>query len=258
MHLFALPARLGSLGITYLTKSCEALYLASVSITNSLASLISAQENIYPNEYINAQLTAKSDLKKKQRIYKLKLLVQLRILYQHTCKGPCLWPRKRGPQAGSLPTRLRNLVSLYTSVPFGMPLRSDMADCFCIAHLIVPVAPPFLCSMPCPVPKEGFLLYVTMIKVRDLTAKSMTEVYHDVHVEYLQPVTAEVLAGASSISTDGARLDVAVKGFWGGRHEQAFFDIRVFNPLAKSNNLPILSCYHKHENEKNPVDTSNG
>ena len=65
--LFALPARLGGLGITNLTKSCEALYLASVSITNPLASLISAQENICPYECINAQLSANSDVKKKRR-----------------------------------------------------------------------------------------------------------------------------------------------------------------------------------------------
>ena len=95
--------------------------------------------------------------------------------------------------------------------------------------------------------------------MRDLTAKAMTEVCHDVCVEpHLQPVTGELLAGASSISTDGARLDVAAKGFWGGRHEQAFFDIRVFNPLTKSNNLPISSCYRKHEIEKKNVAMSNG
>ena len=102
-------------------------------------------------------------------------------------------------------------------------------------------------------PKGGFPT-LRHNEVRDLTAKAMTEVCHDVCVEpHLQPVTGEVIARASSISTDGARLD---EGFWGGRHEQAFFDIQVFNLLAKSNNQPISSCYRKHENEKN-VDTSN-
>ena len=101
-------------------------------------------------------------MKKNIEDVKLKLLVQLMILYQQPCKGSCLWPRKRGPQAGSLPAQLRNLASLYTRVPFGMPLHSEMADCLCIAQLIVPVAPPILCSMPCPVPKESFLLYITM------------------------------------------------------------------------------------------------
>ena len=55
---------------------------------------------------------------------------------------------------------------------------------------------------------------------------------------------------ATAISTEGARLDVAANGFWGGRHERAFFDIRVFNPLAQSNNQQLTSCYRKHENIK--------
>ena len=51
-------------------------------------------------------------------------------------------------------------------------------------------------------------------------------------------------------AADGARLDVAACGFWGGRHERAFFDVRVFNPHASSNNQPLSTCYRKHENAK--------
>ncbi len=32
----------------------------------------------------------------------------------------------------------------------------------------------------------------------------------------LQPLTGETLTGASTITKDGARLDVAASGFWGG------------------------------------------
>ena len=31
-----------------------------------------------------------------------------------------------------------------------------------------------------------------------------------------------------------ARLDLGARGFWGGRHEIAFFDVRVFNLFASS------------------------
>ncbi len=79
----------------------------------------------------------------------------------------------------------------------------------------------------------------------------MTEVCHDVCVKpHLQPLSGEALNGATAIATDGARLDVAVCGFWGGRHERAFFDTRVFNPLAQSNCHSIASCYRKHEHAK--------
>ena len=34
---------------------------------------------------------------------------------------------------------------------------------------------------------------------------------------------------------DGARLDIAANGFWGGRYERTFIDVRIFNPHAPSN-----------------------
>ena len=45
--------------------------------------------------------------------------------------------------------------------------------------------------------------------------------------------------------------DVAMYGFWGGRFEKAFVDVRVFNPSAQSNrHVPLSSVYRKHEQEK--------
>ena len=41
----------------------------------------------------------------------------------------------------------------------------------------------------------------------------------------------------SAITDDGACLDIAVYGFWGGRFEKAFLDVRVFNPSAQSNRV---------------------
>lgn len=49
-------------------------------------------------------------------------------------------------------------------------------------------------------------------------------------------------------SQDGAWQDIAANGLWGGRHEQTYFDIRVFNPHAPSNRQSSLAnCYWKQE-----------
>ena len=67
----------------------------------------------------------------------------------------------------------------------------------------------------------------------------------------LQPLTGEVLTNKTSNASEGARLDVSVKGFWGGRQEM---DVRVFNPYAPSNKkLNIKKRYKKHKNEKKRV-----
>ena len=65
----------------------------------------------------------------------------------------------------------------------------------------------------------------------------------------LQPVSGEELIGLSANVQDGARLDIACNGFWGGRFERTYLDVRVFNPHAKSNQH--TNCYRKHELEKN-------
>ena len=67
----------------------------------------------------------------------------------------------------------------------------------------------------------------------------------------IRTYTSILDCGRSAISDDGARLDVAMYGFWGGRFGKAFLDVRVFNPSAKSNQTAsITPIYRRHENEK--------
>ena len=89
-------------------------------------------------------------------------------------------------------------------------------------------------------------------EVRDVTASLLTEICHNVSVEpHLQPLSGELLSLRTANSTDNARLDIACDGFWGGRFERAFFDIRVFNPCAQSNKSSSLTAtYRRHELEK--------
>jgi len=48
-----------------------------------------------------------------------------------------------------------------------------------------------------------------------------------------------------------SRLDVRAQGFGGVHHQHAFFDIRVFNPLAASNYcFSSASCFQSHDQEK--------
>ena len=73
----------------------------------------------------------------------------------------------------------------------------------------------------------------------------MSEVCPNVATEpILQPVTNECFFHRSANTETGARLDVRVQGFWGIHHQQAYFDVLVFNPLATSNRqYAISTCF---------------
>ncbi len=52
-------------------------------------------------------------------------------------------------------------------------------------------------------------------EIRDVSTQLMSGVCHNVSIEPdLQPITGEPSSGASAITTDGARLDIAANGFW--------------------------------------------
>ena len=104
--------------------------------------------------------------------------------------------------------------------------------------------------LSCP---KGGLPSLRHNEVRDLTATLLTEVCSQVCVEpELQPVNnPEDFSLATSNTQEGACLDIAANGFWGGRSERCFMDVHVFNPLAPSNSSSSLSStFKKHENIK--------
>ena len=96
---------------------------------------------------------------------------------------------------------------------------------------------------------KGRFVHRSYDDVRDLFASPLKDVCHDFEVEpHLQPLTGEVLISSAN-SSDEARLDVCVRGFW-QRQQRAFFDIRVFNPFSKSHlNQKLDTAFSSHENE---------
>ncbi len=70
-------------------------------------------------------------------------------------------------------------------------------------------------------------------EVRDITANLLSEVCLDVAVEpMLNELTGETFNLRSTNVSDDARLDLSARGVW-TKYQRAFFDIRVFDPLAR-------------------------
>ena len=99
--------------------------------------------------------------------------------------------------------------------------------------------------------KKGGFICQRHNEVRDITYEMMSEVCKNVEKEpVLQPLTGENLKYKSANKQDNARLDLSSQGFW-TTGERAFFDIRVFDPVAPSHvNLELDKAHEKHEREK--------
>ena len=89
-----------------------------------------------------------------------------------------------------------------------------------------------------------------IILLRDSLHELLQDICKDVKLErMLLPVTNEELPAGSNV-TDGARAGVSSVGFWNPL-SRTFFDIRVFNPLAKTNwNKESSSMYKDYEKGK--------
>ena len=91
-------------------------------------------------------------------------------------------------------------------------------------------------------------------EIRDVTASLLGEVTQNVEIEpSLQSLTGEVLRGRITSMEDATRVDVECTGFR-NVHQDAFLNVRVFNPLASCNrNKQMKAVYQQHEREKRRV-----
>ena len=87
-------------------------------------------------------------------------------------------------------------------------------------------------------------------RIRDMLAEMVDGVSYDVQIEPpLQPLTGERLRHSANKKPE-ARLDFTARGFW-QRGELAFFDVRVFNPFAKTHlNTKLESAFERNETSK--------
>ena len=80
-------------------------------------------------------------------------------------------------------------------------------------------------------------------EVRDLTAKLLTEVYKDVTRE-------PKLVNKSNDHDEDLRADISARGVWQPL-QRAFFDVKVFHPLAQSyRNQSLEATFRSMENQK--------
>ena len=250
-NLFELPCRLGGLGITNPAKASTSEYRASQQVTKPLSDSILQQNPQYSFDTLEAQLVAKSNL----RTLKKQVQSNEASNLKSCLPVPLQYSMSLAQESGA-----SNWLTALPIEDFGFTLhKGAFRDALALCYGWCPTKVPSHCACGQPFSVShalschmGGYPSIRHNEIRDLTADLLSVVCHGVSTEpHLQPVDGEVLRGASANNSDGARLDISASGFWGGRFERAFFDVRVFNPHAPTNRrLQPAACYRHHENIK--------
>ena len=104
-------------------------------------------------------------------------------------------------------------------------------------------------SLHCP--KSGYN-YLRHNENRDTFAKLQDDLCHDVEIEEpkLHSLEGEIFHNKTTLTEDDARLDIKANELWGGQFRRTFFDVKIFNPHAKSRPKTISDAYKDHEKVK--------
>ena len=249
--LLSLPARLGGIGLSNPVTMADFEFAASQRVTDPLKNLVLQQKNTYSYEAVADQISAISEIHQMRRNQASQAAEDLQPTLPPDLQRAMTLAKEKGASSWltTLPIKEfdfclhKGAFSDALALRYGWPLSRTPSHCACGKFFSVEHA------LSCP--RGGFPI-IRHNELRDLTASLLTEVCHDVRTEPdLQPLSGERMTTQSANTTDGARLDITVNGFWGGRFEKTYIDVRVFNPLAPSHrNLSITQCFRKHEQEK--------
>ena len=247
-ELFALPVRLGGMGISIFSELSVKEYANSRAATQELRLKIQHQENdllvdrVREREVENMIRKTRDSYEKEQldKIRKDMNKEQLRANDLAQMKGASAW-------LTALPLRDEgyqlNKREFFDALALRYRWAVKRLPILCVCGKKFDPDHANTCS------KGGFI-HRRHDQLRDLLAELMDEVAHDVRIEPdLQPLSGETLR-ATANQDDEARLDIAARGFW-QRGEMAFFDVRVFNPYAKSHmDQKLETVFKKNETEK--------
>ena len=249
--LFALPVRLGGLGIPDPCQQSKTNNSTSEKITAPLVALILQQSHAYTPEAKAKQLRtrriSRTERKQRESLAATELKDRLpgdlqRALTVSSEKGASSWLSTLPIEEHGFALHkgaFRDALCLrYGWKPSHLPSHCSCGKQFTVEH-----------ALNCP---RGGFPSIRHNEIRDVTADLLSDICHGVGTEpHLQPVTGEHLTHRTANREDGARLDIVAESFWGRNRQRAFFDVRVFNPLAQSyRNTPLAQCYQRNEMEK--------
>jgi hypothetical protein len=235
--LLSLPARMGGMGICKPSEECLLASTNSIYISAPLVRLIQRQEyDFNPSELAGEMKSLRAIIDKEQeerhKAKRDKILqaasTELKLTVKAASeKGASSWVTACPSYEHGTVLHKRDFIDACY-IRYGWALLDLPTTCACGVAFNVQHA------LDC---KLGGLRIIQHNEVRDTLAQCMKEAGHTV-VELepqLQPLEGEVFDYKSANTDDEARSDIKCCGFWGNRLRQAYFDIKVVSPFARSN-----------------------
>ena len=249
--LLSLPVRLGGLGIPIFSDLCEREYRTSQGSTKQLVDNIinQAEERLIDTA---KQKETESKLRKEKADYEKNLLEDLRSrMCKEKLRGNDL-AQQKGASAwlNALPIKEEGYSLTKReffdaiSLRYRLPIKRLPTNCDCSKK--VKFEPDH--AMNC---LTGGFIHKRHDGVRDILAQFLDQVSYDVSIEPpLQPLSGEVLTSPGANTDDEARADISARSFY-EKDAMAFFDVRIFNPFAKTYfNVNLDQAYKMNERAK--------
>lgn len=246
-NLFALPCRLGGLGIPNPVTTAQPAYEASASITQPLVQKILSGDMLLDESTVRLVEKNKKEKVAEKEIHLIRVAADVKKSLPDHLRRLTELNSEKGASCWLTTLPLLNMGFYLNKKAFrdAICMRygwkiENMAS-FCVCGTLNSIDHALTC------PRGGFVIR-RHNELRDLEAEMLNEVCISVTKEpVLQPLSGEIVRGNQS---NEARLDVSAIGFWRPQ-ERTFLDVRVFDPNSKSyRDQDPAQVYRSHENQK--------
>ena len=247
--LLSLPVRLGGMGIPIFSEICDIEYNNSIKATKQLTRNINNQVHEYNiNRDLEKEIEMRIKGERKERQEKLLAEVRASMTQEELRANDIAQMKGASSWLSALPLEAEDYnLSKWEffdaiQLRYWWEMKRLPINCVCKVEEFTPDH-----AMQC---MNGGFVHKRHDRIRDTLAKLVDEVAYDVRIEpALEPLTGETLPRTAS-REDEARLDIAARGFW-QESAMAFFDVRVFNPFAKTHSKKTLqAAFDNNEKEK--------
>ena len=247
--IFALPSRLGGLGILNPSSNSQSSFHASVILTTPLVNHITAQ-NLHGSVSLEDTLEARKNIRKSNRLRDIDPANDLNSVLSIDEKRQIALAQEKGASSWLTVMPIEEHGFFLNKGEFrdalhlryGWDIRNTPQSCVCGSSFSINHA------MTC---KRGGFPILRHNEIRDMTAKLLSEVCHNVATEPpLQPLSGETFTYRSANVSTEARLDMKARGFW-NLTQDVYFDVRVFHPNAPCyRSSDLAAVYKQHESAK--------